>query len=391
MNVARPEFLTATLVWICIATTAHAADGRDLIESGNSAFAAGSYSDALERFQAASESDERLRDVARYNEACALLALGRTDDARALFRDVEASNDAELAAAASYNLGVLSHRRATGDENATFDERLRGLEAASERFRRALDGGESSEDAARNLELTRRTMGEIRRLQKMEQQLRQMMEEMQQLADAQDAQARDSEARASQDAPEMTERDEQASEAQKTLSEQAESVRQRMQEMIEQANASEESGLPQTATSLDEARQAQEEAQQALDGADREAAAGAQERAAERLREAAESLARRMGEGESEQNSSEDPTSADQSSEGQPQEESQTDPGEDESEQPAQEGMSNGEQEGAGMDDLPEEIRAFLESILQREEADRERRRRQMGGERESKPVEKDW
>jgi Ca-activated chloride channel family protein len=189
---------------------AHSAGAvRGLIEEGNQRYAQGDYAGALERYRGAraggdSHGLEGVGGVeAAYNEAVTLHAMGEIEPAKELLRRVEASPEAgRLAAMSRYNQGVIEYEQQGGEGEAQGvdpQQRLGELENAAASFRRALDMEQRDDDAAKNLELTRREIEQLRELieqmqqQEQEQQQDQNQDQEEQQQDQQDQQQQDQE------------------------------------------------------------------------------------------------------------------------------------------------------------------------------------------------------
>lgn len=165
---------------------------RSLIAEGNERFAQGDFEGALERYRIARGESLEVEGAleAAYNEAVALHALGQGGESKDLFRQVEASPDAgRLAAMSRFNQGVIEYEaresQAEGAPGVNPEARIGELEDAERSFRRALDLDPRDRDAAKNLELTRRELEQMRQL------LEQLQQQQQQQEGEQDQQEQD--------------------------------------------------------------------------------------------------------------------------------------------------------------------------------------------------------
>jgi len=245
-----------------------------------------------------------------YNEGRTLFLEGKLAEAAEKFKAADlATRDASLAGKARYNLGQSLYRQAMPDRAApaspaadttSADQRLSLLEAASRAFRAALEVDPSDQEAARNVEICRRRMQEIR-----EEERRKQEQQQQQSCDGKDKPSQDSKGRGdphdqqSKELSDLAKRQRDAAEesAKAKASEQASERARRTEEAAEQQQqvndatkrqqSSSQRPSEQAARDLQQAREAQDRASEALKGGDLDRARQEQEKAAEHLEAAA--------------------------------------------------------------------------------------------------------
>ncbi|MEI7658101.1 MAG: VWA domain-containing protein [Phycisphaerae bacterium] len=244
-----------------------------------------------------------------YNEGRTLFLEGKLAEAAEKFKAADlATRDASLAGKARYNLGQSLYRQAMPDrvapaspaaDTTSADQRLSLLEAASRAFRAALEVDPSDQEAARNVEICRRRMQEIREEERRKQ------EQQQQSGDGKDKPSQDSKGRGdphdqqSKELSDLAKRQRDAAEesAKAKASEQASERARRTEEAAEQQQqvndatkrqqSSSQRPSEQAARDLQQAREAQDRASEALKGGDLDRARQEQEKAAEHLEAAA--------------------------------------------------------------------------------------------------------
>lgn len=375
--------------------------------AGASAGASAENLAVLEEVAERSE-DAGLAALAAYNAGTMARELG-DDRAAALLRRADAlATDPALRAAARYNLGhALLPPEEAADSIEAIDARTAALAEAERAFRSALEVDPGHRDAARNTELVRRQIRDLRRQrdemearQRAERefadQLRELAEQQAQEAEASEGRAGSGEGQAGEGesgeaAPDASDQDggdgaeqpaaasdppqadEDATRRQRELNERTE----RAAESARQAGAGESAS-----EAVDRARQAQRRAQEALENGDDDAAAEHQREAAAALREAAERAGpgdepgNQPGEetGESSEGEGAAPGETPDAGDGAAQEDAQGDP--------AGEPGADGSGQGA--------IDPLAEALLDKERRERARRAEYL--QRRARPrVERDW
>jgi len=136
-----------------------AADARQKVTEGNRLFRSGDFEAADRAF---AEADVALVENPRiaFDRGCALQALGDLDKAISFYNQAALAQDAQLAAAARYNLGTLNVDEAktifgANPEQAGPEQRTEGLAAlngAVRHFRECLEVQPGHTEARRNLE-----------------------------------------------------------------------------------------------------------------------------------------------------------------------------------------------------------------------------------------------
>ncbi|MBL0921777.1 MAG: tetratricopeptide repeat protein [Phycisphaerales bacterium] len=347
---------------------ASSAPARRAIAEGNALAGRGEWPAARAQYSAAVEADP-LSPEAWYNRACAEREAGEIDAAAASFREAERlTRDGALAGSSAYNLGVLAFERARGMLEQSPAESLASLRDSAAQFRRALERNPADRDAARNIEVVNRSIRAIEEmLEQMEQQRQQqqeLAEQLEQMADQQRREAEETESRPSPSEQMQQRKDQQE------LSEQTEQAREAAEQAAEQNP--QDQPAQDAKKALEEARQAQEEAERAMEEGRPQDAAQKQREAADRLREAAEQLSRsaqeRRGEGEAKEGEQAERQEAD-----------------------APQDQQNAK-EGEGEAQAPDPTERLVESLLNKEQRERERRRADQRARQPGfAPVERDW
>jgi Ca-activated chloride channel family protein len=255
-----------------------------------------------------------------YNEGRRLFLEGKHAEAAERFRVADLSTrEPSLASKARYNLGQALYRQAfapsAGETRSqppslSAEQRLSLLEAATRAFRSALEIDPADRDAARNVELCRRRMQEIREEEERRKQQQQQQGDQQsksEPSEGQQGQSQDSTGKASdhdaksKELSDLAKRQREA--AEQTAKADASSDRSERAERTETAKESqkqvgddtkrqqESSKQPTEAAKdrLEKAREAQQRASEALERGDLDEAQRRQEQAAEHLESAAES------------------------------------------------------------------------------------------------------
>ena len=252
-----------------------------------------------------------------YNEGRRLFLEGKHAEAAERFRSADLSTrETSLASAARYNLGQALYRQAfapsageTQSEPSSLsaEQRLSLLDAATRAFRSALEIDPADREAARNVELCRRRMQEIREEEERRKQQQGDQQSKSDPSDGQQGQSPDSKGKAgdhdakskelsdlakrqreaaeqtskadaSSDRSERTERTEEAKESQKRVGDDTKRQQESPKQPTEAAK-----------DQLEKARQEQQRASEALERGDLDEARRRQEQAAEHLESAAES------------------------------------------------------------------------------------------------------
>ena len=245
-----------------------------------------------------------------YNEGRRMFLEGKHAEAAERFRAADvATRDADLGAKARYNLGLALYRQAfpaadaspaASPGNPDARQRLSLLEAASRAFQSAVEIDPTDQAAARNVEMCRRRMQEIRDEEQRQQQQQQSKEGDQSQSQGSQGQPGDGESRSDQlsdlarrqrEAAEQSAKAE-AGEAGADRDRDAKAARQTQQQLNEDTKRQQDSsGQPseRTGEQLKKAREAQQQASEALERGDLGEARQRQEQAAEHLESAAAS------------------------------------------------------------------------------------------------------
>ncbi|MEM1165669.1 MAG: hypothetical protein AAGI30_05195 [Planctomycetota bacterium] len=219
--------IAALAVGLASPALAQAGTSRDaaaLIRDGNALLVDGGTGEALERYREAVRlstdlGDGELRAVAEHNEALALYRLGEFAQAEAIFRRLAATRanragaSEALVARSTYNLGRTIAERVEREQVAQLDglspearfgqvpvdEALAEYESeaariverlsdAGERFRTARSLDPKAEDAARNIELIGGRIAEINAMVEHQRELAEQLRELEQQQQQQDQQ-----------------------------------------------------------------------------------------------------------------------------------------------------------------------------------------------------------
>lgn len=367
------------------AAEAAAPDAKLSVREANRALREGDPEAAAEMFRrlAAPRTRDDGRTIpprpeALYGLGVAMLETGRPREAVPALREAALLADTRrLRRDARFNLGhaLLAAAEAPVEEDGqmrppTPQEVLERLPEAAEAFRSVLEVDPADAEAARNTELVRRRIRElreeVRRQQQEQEEARRRAEELRRQLEQLAEQQQQASEQSSGTPPEASE---QLAQRQQQLSEQTSAAREEAE-----AQAERNPSAGEAAEQLRRAEQAQREAQQRLEQQDTRGAAEKQAEAAEALREAAEAMGRRDS----------------------PQEPRQGEGGP-ESGEPQQQ-QQQGEQQPAPNEPAespPEELSPedqIVEQILEKERLEREARQRARAIERGRRPaVERDW
>ncbi len=202
MNVTRimiSALTIATLMTIC-GNMAWADEPALKINSANQAFVDGKIDEALAQYGTAEQLMPGSPLLA-YNKGVALYRKGQLDQARHSFTGALDTDNPELAAKASFNLGNCHYADAVQQPESERGAAIESLQTAIAHYRSALQSNSDDTDARANIELAQKLMRKLQKeeqQQQQEQQQEQQQQEQQQNGD-QDSQNQDSKPSDSQD------------------------------------------------------------------------------------------------------------------------------------------------------------------------------------------------
>ncbi len=409
-------FLLSFSVSLCSATAdlrlcgeCLAASPNDQIRLGNTQYRAGDYAEALKTYEGAAKADPKSLE-ARFNQGVAAYKSGDAELAQRLFREVDsAAGNPDLAALARYNLGVIESQRLQNEPPEDPEKALESLKSAASLFRGALDLAPADPDAARNLELTRRAIKDLReqieQMKRMQQQMKDLKDQLEKNQKEQQ-QASDQNQQRAADQKNDQEQKQEAQDQQQQVSDQTKQAQQKLDDLRKQTGADQQPDKPddgtegppeahrageppdpkeklnQASKSLKDAREKQDQAQQKIEQGDLPAAQEDQKQAAEDLKKALEQLGSPQNQDQNQENEENQPSDEDQP---QPEQEQPQQQPQQEQQQPEAEQMDPNE-------DQPQTTDARLGRILDKERKDREYKQQQLRLQRaRNRPVEKDW
>ncbi|MGE0758745.1 MAG: tetratricopeptide repeat protein [Pirellulaceae bacterium] len=168
---SQPWCLLVALAWLPGTLLASPADAAAKVRQGLQWHAAGSFAQAEQAFAEAARLDPDNPRVV-YDQACALAAQGKLDEAEALFHQARLGRDADVVAASHYNLGCIASDRARallGEEPAAAPPNVRSqvvelVLSAVGSFRSTLQVDPEHPAARHNLELLRVWLKHIQEL-----------------------------------------------------------------------------------------------------------------------------------------------------------------------------------------------------------------------------------
>ena len=326
---------------------------RSLVKTGNEAYRAGEFDEALNAYRQAQA--EAPRDaLGKFNEGAALYRKDEHDSAAEAFRaaalDAKAAEDSQLEAKSLFNLGNALLKGAETSQKYEPQASVDKLKQGSAAYRQALGRDPKLTAAAENLQIARARLGELLKQQAqqsqqpskdsndLQKQVQEQLEKQQELSE---------DNRESQQNPSEDEQQQQA-QRQKDL-------QQRSEELSEEANQT-----PQSEEAEEQLKQAaaeQQKAAQHLSQGQMQEAEESQERAENHLRQALQQL-QQQGTQQSEQQQTQSPP-------------------------PSSEGQEQGEGQPL------QALELTPEDILDQERAARQRRQLLQG--QQQRPVEKDW
>ena len=163
--------MMVVLASVCAAiTTARADSARDLVREGNQLYGDGQYAEAAERYEQA-QAEQPGTMVPQFNQAASQYQLDELDRAMELYQQVAAeSKEPALVAKAKYNLGNCLFQRGVQQAGADPQKAIEDLKASVGYWRQARDLDPQNTRAARNMEVAKRKIQEIRQQQQNQQQ-----------------------------------------------------------------------------------------------------------------------------------------------------------------------------------------------------------------------------
>lgn len=413
------------LLAVCVCGVAPASalaqSAPTIIRKGNEQYRAGNFADALKTYESAAKVDPDSLE-AKFNQGVAAFKAGDTELSRRLFREVDsAGGNPELASAARYNLGVLETQQLHAAPPDDPEKALESLKSAASQFRGSLDLSPHDADAARNLELTRLAIKDLReqieRQKELQRQMQELKDQLKQNQKEQENAAQQNQERAADQQSDQEQKQE-AQKQQEQVSKQTQQAQQQLDNLRKQLGdspaddpqepeESEESEEPDgtetpkaqrvgdeptpqeklkvASKSLEKARKDQEQAQEKLEQGDLQAAEKEQKEAAEKIKKALEDLGSPQGEKSDDPNQEEQ--QPDQQEEQQPEQQPEQ-PAEQPQPSPEQQGEPAEQQEGEGESATD----ARLGRILEKERRDRELKQQVLKKQRaRNRPVDKDW
>ncbi|MEM9373267.1 MAG: hypothetical protein AAGA55_06450 [Planctomycetota bacterium] len=317
--------------------------------------------------------------LARYN-AGVMAMRENPADAEVLFLDADrGTSDPSLQAAARYNLAhtIVQSADASSppeslDNLADIDQRLADYKRAERTFRSTLEAEADHADAAKNTERLRQRIQALNdrrdQIQQRQQALEELADELEQLAREQQEQSEANATRSEQNESDPEQADQDAQQQQQSLSERTDEAAQQSR----QADSPE-----QTRSELDRARRAQEQAERSLGEGDPDQAATSQQRAAEALSEAAEQARQAARDAAGEPGD-------------RPDQEQGMQPAPSQAENPGETGQQPSPQNGGTEPAEQSQVDPIAEALIDKERREREERMRYLqrtGRQR----VERDW
>jgi Ca-activated chloride channel family protein len=163
--------MMVVLASVCAAiTTARADSARDLVREGNQLYGDGQYAEAAERYEQA-QAEQPGTMVPQFNQAASQYQLDELDRAMELYQQVAAeSKEPALVAKAKYNLGNCLFQRGVQQAGADPQKAIEDLKASVGYWRQARDLDPQNTRAARNMEVAKRKIQEIRQQQQQQNQ-----------------------------------------------------------------------------------------------------------------------------------------------------------------------------------------------------------------------------
>ncbi len=418
MPFAQFLILSASLC-LCGSSSVFAESAPTIIRKGNEQYRAGEFAGALKTYESAAKADPKSLE-ARFNQGVAAYKANDIELAERLFREVDSTGgNPALASAARYNLGVVETQRLRAAPPSDPEKALESLKSAASMFRGSLDLSPRDADAARNLELTRMAIKDLReQIERQKELQRQMQELKDQLKQNQKEQEQASQQNQERSADQQSDQEQkqEAQEQQEQVSKQTQQAQKKLNDLKKQMGegdsgeqeqkaqeSEEEQGddetpeaqrvgeepspqekLENASESLEAARDKQEQAQERIEHGDLSGAEKEQKEAAGKIKKALEDLAGEQGENQDQQDQ-EQPPQPDEAPEAQPEEgQQQVQPPP--PEQKEGEPMEQKEGEGESSAD------ARLGRILEKERKDRELKQQVLKKQRaRNRPVDKDW
>ncbi|MBU0482921.1 MAG: VWA domain-containing protein [Proteobacteria bacterium] len=282
---ALPLMIILTLL-LCSPNHAEAASTRSLVKSGNKAYQAEQYDEALAAYEQAATQDQESPYV-QFNRGNALYQKGDYQGALAAYEQAAAQNkDEELAAHAKYNLGNAVFQIAEQNKDNP-QQAITDYLNSVEHYQQAMAIDPQMQEAARNLEIARMRINQTREKLKQDEKMRQeMKDKLQQMLDKQEEMAEKSQ--------ELTDDKKEGKEQQN--SEQKAKQEAGKQEQLQQEAAdtsekmTENKSFDQAREHLDQAAKEQEKATENLQKNDPAAAHDNQQAAIDELQKSLESL-----------------------------------------------------------------------------------------------------
>lgn len=396
------------LLVLSAAGAARAESAPAIIRRGNEQYRAGEFAEALKTYKNAGEVDPDSLE-AKFNQGVAAYKAGDREAAEQLFREIDSSGGRpDLASAARYNLGVIESQALRAQPPTDPEATLNGLKSIASKFRGSLDLAPEDSDAARNLELTRRSIKDLReqiaRAKELQEQFNKLQEQLKENQQQQQQASQQNQQRAS-DQQDNQQQKQEAQQEQEQVSKSTEEAQQSLKELQEQTGGepeeSDETGTPKAQRvgeppvsreklknareSLEEAREQQKQAEEELEKGNLEDAQKRQEEAAESLKKALEELTGKK-EGEQQDDQPQEPQPSEEQPEQQPSEQEQAQP----EQQPPPEQQGEPMEQGEGAEKESPDVR--LGRILEKERKDREMKQQILRQQRaRNRPVEKDW
>ncbi len=185
MNLKRTMMigvLTCMALLACSQPVAWAEDTAAQINSANQALVDGKIDEALAQY----DSTEQLMPgspLLAYNKGIALYRQGKVEQARQSFTVALDTDDPELAAKASFNLGNCLYANAVQQSETDRPAAIKSLQTAIAHYRSALQSNPADTDARTNIELAQQLMQKL--LKEQEQQEQEQQKQDQQKLDQQ--------------------------------------------------------------------------------------------------------------------------------------------------------------------------------------------------------------
>ncbi len=365
---ARAAAVLFAVIALASAQSLQGASARSLVSEGNHSYESAKYDDALNAYREAATKDPET-PTARFNEGAALYRQEHYDEAVTAYLDAaqlaRESENENLEARSRFNAGNAFFQQSGAYAKSNPQEALDALRKSSGAYKQALELDPNLTAAAENLELARRTMGEIlERMRKQPQQnsqngdqskdlskkLQDQIQKQQQLnQDREQAKQQQN----SQSQPQQQQQRQQLANRQDELQKQSE-------QMSQEAQQQQTPQAAQAKQHLDQASQKQKQAAEQLRQNQLDPAQDSQEQASQNLQKALDAL---RGEGK-------------QGDEKQQNAQQQQRPSQQQQQQQAQQTPL-------------QTLQLTPQDILNEEQASRRRRALEMLGQRPT--VEKDW